>query len=1176
VQRRNFLSGLAGAGVASGLGVLGTSTAVARGATVEPLAFDSTGSLLNANGEPLTDDSLVPVWAESVATNVDEDGDGNATTYPDGTDIPLVAVDDSASGAIVGIGCPFVSNDADFSKGNEEFLCNLLDDVVGSGTVRWDEGHDQYYTLDTSGGGPGFSKFASYAGENGYTFEATTDVAGDAASADAIVVTSPSASFSDSEQSALADFVANGGVVVLVDQSDFSGFDETQNLNDLASGLDAQFRFNDDQVLDAENNAGSDFVPTTTNFNESAFASYFQDRDGIESGNELDPSKTYTVDVVGVADGDTVDVQFDDGTVESIRVLGVDTAEKKGNGQYERPEEWEGLADGVVGLSGVSELTFAEGAAPLLNANGEPLTDAARVPVFAEPSAAVQDGDGNGDAVTYPDATDIPLAAVDGGVVGLGSVLVNDDKFDAANDNEEFVCNLWTALVGDGGVVRWDDSHDQFFSSDKFGTFADYAADNGFEVQSGSEIPSDTSDADALVVTSPSAFSEDELAALSSFVDAGGAVFLHDQDDYNDYDQTGNLNAIAEALDVSFRFNDAQVVDAENNTGQDFAPTTTNLNQSAFPTLFAKRTGLDDDGSGSELPDADYPYLAYHADLATQFAQDALENETIDISFDPLGSEFNGGVRDPFGRVLAYIEYDADGSGSRDTVYNKQLIEGGYARVYESGLSRLGEFLSAETAARTAGTGIWTRSNTRLSPVIRNDPVEDVYVPKAERVETTSGSLPRARVPIASAAGSSQGDAPLAAVDEANGVAMIGGKFVEESYEKAEGYDVDTSGYGNFAFLTNLVDVLGDGDGPVLVAGGQGQFNADHGISAEDAAYYQRYLEGVGIDAGGINDLTSPRLSGARALLVTGGVTGFSDAETAAVADFAANGGAVVVLGASSAPSDARSALNDLAAAVGTDLRLSGSSVTDDGSNLAGDASVPVTGNFDTTYDLFSPYGSESDDDGDDGTTSSLSVTFPNGNSLGQGSTVRADVVLSEAPQGLAGFDVEAQLSDANVASVASASVPDQFGLTDVSVAGDGSSVVLEASDTQDAVEAGATDVTVASLELAPGDAGTTEVALAVDQVDADDGSTVDTTTVAGTLEVAPVEAIGDNPLPTDVDDDGVYEDLNGNGRVDSQDVVLFFENREDDEIAEYVEYFDINGNGRIDFDDINDLFDLL
>jgi len=60
---------------------------------------------------------------------------------------------------------------------------------------------------------------------------------------------------------------------------------------------------------------------------------------------------------------------------------------------------------------------------------------------------------------------------------------------------------------------------------------------------------------------------------------------------------------------------------------------------------------------------------------------------------------------------------------------------------------------------------------------------------------------------------------------------------------------------------------------------------------------------------------------------------------------------------------------------------------------------------------------------------------------------------------------------------------------------------------------------------------------------------------------------------PTDPDSDGIYEDLNGNGRLDFADVVLYFNQMTWIAANEPIAAFDLNGNGRIDFADIVALF---
>ncbi len=64
------------------------------------------------------------------------------------------------------------------------------------------------------------------------------------------------------------------------------------------------------------------------------------------------------------------------------------------------------------------------------------------------------------------------------------------------------------------------------------------------------------------------------------------------------------------------------------------------------------------------------------------------------------------------------------------------------------------------------------------------------------------------------------------------------------------------------------------------------------------------------------------------------------------------------------------------------------------------------------------------------------------------------------------------------------------------------------------------------------------------------------------------------NP-PIDLDGDGLYEDINGNGRLDFADVVTYFNNMARITQNDLVTYFDYNFNGRIDFSDVVKLFNM-
>jgi len=65
------------------------------------------------------------------------------------------------------------------------------------------------------------------------------------------------------------------------------------------------------------------------------------------------------------------------------------------------------------------------------------------------------------------------------------------------------------------------------------------------------------------------------------------------------------------------------------------------------------------------------------------------------------------------------------------------------------------------------------------------------------------------------------------------------------------------------------------------------------------------------------------------------------------------------------------------------------------------------------------------------------------------------------------------------------------------------------------------------------------------------------------------------NP-PSDLDQNGLYEDINGNGILDFDDVVAYYDNMEWIEENVPLDLYDYNNNGLIDFDDVVKLYDML
>lgn len=135
-------------------------------------------------------------------------------------------------------------------------------------------------------------------------------------------------------------------------------------------------------------------------------------------------------------------------------------------------------------------------------------------------------------------------------------------------------------------------------------------------------------------------------------------------------------------------------------------------------------------------------------------------------------------------------------------------------------------------------------------------------------------------------------------------------------------------------------------------------------------------------------------------------------------------------------------------------------------------------------------------------------------------STLR--LALTRASAGLSGYEVTLALSDSGVAELRNASYPDSFQLTtEPDIASDDQRVTLEAAVTD--TPPGATNVTLATVEVTGTGGGTTAVRVTNAQVDADNGSRVAPAYSPGSVAVEPLSndvggtASGDE---TDGDDD--------------------------------------------------------
>jgi len=131
-------------------------------------------------------------------------------------------------------------------------------------------------------------------------------------------------------------------------------------------------------------------------------------------------------------------------------------------------------------------------------------------------------------------------------------------------------------------------------------------------------------------------------------------------------------------------------------------------------------------------------------------------------------------------------------------------------------------------------------------------------------------------------------------------------------------------------------------------------------------------------------------------------------------------------------------------------------------------------------------------------------------------STTTVPITLSSAPDGLAGYKLTVSVANSDKATITGVSVPDSYNYSTTETSNGGSSATAEAIDTHDNITAGATDVTLATVELRGEAAGDTELSLSVSQMDDDDGAAIEPATSPGTLSVSDSDDSSDDGNDTD------------------------------------------------------------
>ena len=209
---------------------------------------------------------------------------------------------------------------------------------------------------------------------------------------------------------------------------------------------------------------------------------------------------------------------------------------------------------------------------------------------------------------------------------------------------------------------------------------------------------------------------------------------------------------------------------------------------------------------------------------------------------------------------------------------------------------------------------------------------------------------------------------------------------------------------------------------------------------------------------------------------------------------------------------------------------------------------------------------------------------------------VSVPLILSDSPEGIAGFDVTVSLSSDSVASIIGAisgpvivmeidpddplgpliPVERSLGLQDIDL---GPTLVhIRAVDLARLLSQPPADITLATIDLIALAPGTTNISVAVRRLDSITGESITPDLFSNTVDVTKPfpTIIGQLARAQDIDRDGLAEDLNANGRHDFADIVIFFNNIDAAEVKDNIPFFDFDQDRNISFNDILAMFQLL
>lgn len=205
--------------------------------------------------------------------------------------------------------------------------------------------------------------------------------------------------------------------------------------------------------------------------------------------------------------------------------------------------------------------------------------------------------------------------------------------------------------------------------------------------------------------------------------------------------------------------------------------------------------------------------------------------------------------------------------------------------------------------------------------------------------------------------------------------------------------------------------------------------------------------------------------------------------------------------------------------------------------------------------------------------TASPTTVSSTSNVLIKGTTAHVDIKVDEVPEGIAGYKLELELEDKSKANIESI---EHKGLgndrTQQEKLGT-DRYWISAFDSPESVGPGDKDVVLATVTLKGVQKGSTSLQLDINYLDGDQGGAIDYEVKEGTVDVIgegdwnKITSQAQGP-PQDIDGDGLFEDVNGNGELGFEDALMLYNNLNNRLIQKYDYLFDFNGDDGVDVTD--------